>query len=187
MSRFEKYVKDNKEEFESSPLPLGHDDRFMQRLMDFRQYAVKSNGNRKWLLYAAAIVIVLLSIPATLYFFDENSQMEYSVENYLNNEQQEAHIYYVASIESGFSTLEKMLSNSELPKEQYKVLEEVMANFETKQNEIIKDLNVSAGDERVVDALLDYYRIKLEVINGMVQKLESLNENENETEQNVEL
>lgn len=187
MGSFEKFIKDNKEEFESSPLPMGHEARFLQRLVDFRQNSISSKSPRNWLLYVSAIVILLLSIPAALYFMGHDERSFVNPEVYMTEEQQEAQVYYVASIESGCSTLEHMLTSKDLAEPEKHVIEDVVANFESRRIEILEDLNASSGDEKVIDALLDYYRIKLEVIDGIVHKLESLNKDEYETEQNIEL
>ena len=166
---------------------MGHEERFLQRLVEFRQYSIAPNEPRKWLVYAAVVVILLLSVPAALYFVQPNQQPQIDTEAYLSDEQKEAQFYYVSSIQSGVSTLEKMLLDTELPKEQKEIIDDVVSNFEKRREDILLDLNASDGDQRVVDALLDYYRIKLEVINGIVQKLESLNKDEHETEQKIEL
>lgn len=188
MDNLERYIRDNKSDFDCSVPPLGDSERFMAKLE--RSNAVRDRRKiGHWRSYAAAVVIFLLMIPASLYFFETNQSNRKTLQasNYMTSEQQEAQIYYVSSIKSGFSSLQKMLNNTNLPSADKAVLEEVMQNFEVRQKHILNDLDSSSGDERVVDALLDYYRVKLEVINGIVERLESLKAENNDKEQDFEL
>lgn len=188
MDDFEKFIRENRADFDGLEVPLGDSSRFGKRLDQSNAHWHQSQTFR-WRKIAAAVVILFLAIPASLYFVElkQNGNADYLESKYMSAEQQEAQFYYVSNIKNGIGNLHQMLTDADLPVADKAVLDEVMANFEVRQANILEDLNSSNGDERVVDALLDYYRVKLEVINGIVKRLETLNEGTDETDANFEL
>jgi hypothetical protein len=54
-----------------------------------------------------------------------------------------------------------------------------MAEFETRFKNLQIDLKANPNDERVINAMLEYYQAKLDIINMIVSKLEEVKQQKN--------
>ena len=59
------------------------------------------------------------------------------------------------------------------------MMDEELSEFETLYKNLQNDLKLNPNDERVVNAMLEYYQAKLSVINLIVDKLEEVQKQNN--------
>jgi chromosome segregation ATPase len=67
------------------------------------------------------------------------------------------------------------------------MMQEELAEFEQRLNNLRKDLAANPNDERVINAMLEYYQAKLSVINMIVNKLEEVKQQQKNTQHEIEI
>jgi hypothetical protein len=68
-----------------------------------------------------------------------------------------------------------------ISEEEEEMMQSELAEFETMYKNLQQDLASNPNDERVINAMLDYYQAKLSVINMIVEKLEEVKHQTNKS------
>jgi hypothetical protein len=66
-----------------------------------------------------------------------------------------------------------------ISEEEQNMMKKELDEFQTRYENLQKDLAVNPNDERVINAMLEYYQAKLSVINIIVDKLEEVKQQTN--------
>jgi hypothetical protein len=158
----------------------GHFDRFEAKLK--LQHKRKKITLNQVLKIAAAVVFVLLAAnQAFLYFspgkhpsvFSAFSNDEVTLAS-VSSEYEEVEFFYTHSINVGLSQWEGLKNEGLISEEEEEMMQSELAEFETMYKNLQQDLASNPNDERVINAMLDYYQAKLSVINMIVEKLEEV-------------
>ena len=158
----------------------GHFDRFEAKLKI--QHKRKKITLNLFLKIAAAVVFVLLAAnQAFLYFSPGNHPSVFSAFGNdevtlasVSPEYEEVEFYYTNSINVGLSQWKVMKNEGLISEEEEEMMQKELAEFETMYKTLQQDLASNPNDERVINAMLDYYQSKLSVINMIVEKLEEV-------------
>lgn len=158
----------------------GHFDRFQAKLKV--QHKRKKITLNQVLKIAAAVVFVLLAAnQAFLYFSPGNHPSVFSAFGNdevtlasVSPEYEEVEFYYTNSINVGLSQWEVMKNEGLISNEEEEMMQKELAEFENMYKTLQQDLASNPNDERVINAMLDYYQSKLSVINMIVEKLEEV-------------
>lgn len=169
----------------------GHFERFEARLNK-----QNSKYNFRWsLLWKAAAVVVfalLITNQAFIYFSpDQQGFILHSREKSevtlasLSPEYEETEFYYKTSIRSGLNQWEELTKEGYVSEEEQTLMHEELNEFETRFKNLQEDLAANPNDERVINAMLEYYQVKLSVINMIVSKLEEVKQQKNTSYENL--
>ena len=154
MDEFDKIITENRAGFDMEPAD-GHLERFKSRLK-----AQNHNQKRRlmpmFLKGAAVAIILLLIVDITVNL--QNGKQNDNLRPATNNELGEAAIYYNTRIDNGINQLEEMAR------------EGVGSQAEIAQ--IKNELN--PNDERIINAMIDYYQTKLDIVNRIKTDLEKV-------------
>ena len=163
MDELEQFIKNNRELLEKEP-PAGHEERFRRRLNRSRRKHIFP-GLRPYLRIAG--VILLLVLPGL--WITDHIGARRSAYKY---EYQETEQYYTALVNARLSSLETMhfLGDST----QKKILYNELTGMDPLYTELQKELQMNPGDERLLQAMTEYYEIKLNVINHIIRQLSAL-------------
>lgn len=131
---------------------------------------------------AAAVVFALLATNQAFIYFSPNGQGLIPRNNNesaitlasLSPEYQEVEFYYTSAINSGIQHWNKMNEEGLISSEEQSMMNEELGEFEQLYKNLQKDLEANPNDERVINAMLEYYQAKLNVINIIVDKLEEV-------------
>jgi hypothetical protein len=166
MKDVEKYIKDNVELFNEEPA-TGHFNRFEQKLK------VNKGHKRRTMLRSTMRIasIVALLVVSGLYLNERLSSEEEVV--YVNVEFEQAQHYYKTQISNGISAIESF--DKVLNDEQRTMLVEEMSEADTLFEQLQVDLAARPDDPRVIEAMLNHYRMKAAVLNKIVNDLERIN------------
>ena len=157
----------------------GHFERFQAKLN-------KQNKTRKitfglLLKVAAAIVFVLLAVNQAKIYFAPGKQIENSAVNNkefslasVSPEYKEVEFYYTNAINMGMDQWNSLKSDGYISETEQETMNTELAEFETRFKTLQTDLAANPGDERVINAMLEYYQAKLEIINMIVNKLQEV-------------
>ncbi|WP_321285852.1 hypothetical protein [uncultured Sunxiuqinia sp.] len=180
--RLEEIFRENREAFEDDA-PQGHFDRFEAKLdHEFRH---QKKWNRKLFLQIAAAVIfaLLLGNQLRLYFTPEQNQ-EATLAS-VSKEYGEVEFYYTSSIDQSLNKWDKLNQEGFISEADQQMMENEIQEFDQVQNQLQKELKANPDDERVINAMLEYYQAKFSVIKIIITKLEEVKQQKlthNETE-----
>jgi hypothetical protein len=184
----EKIISDNLEKLNDNEPRDGHFDRFEAKL--------KSHNRRKIislsmvLKVAAAVVFVLLAANQAFIYFSSDEKLSSTAEE--NNRQnvslasvapeyEEVEFYYNNAINVGLNQWESMVEIGLISDEEQNLMDKELDEFGNVYESLRKDLEANPNDERVINAMLEYYQTKLSVINMIVNKLEEVKQKNNTT------
>lgn len=191
-------AKDNLEEIiaknleglnEKEPLE-GHFDRFEAKLNATHKKR-KITFNVVWKVAAAVIFVLLATNQAYIYFAPNNQEAILSNENAqgislasVSDEYAEVEFYYNNAINVGLNEWETLSLEGHISIEEQQMMDTELVEFEDRYKVLQKDLAANPNDERVINAMLEYYQTKLSIINMIVSKLEEVKQinNNNEVE-----
>ncbi len=156
----------------------------------FERFEAKLNAQHKkkkipfsvvWKV-AAAVVFVLLATNQVYMYLSPNQQgsLLNTIENdkvtlaTVSPEYQEVEFYYTNAINVGLDQWNTLSSEGFISEEEQKMMDEELSEFEDRFQTLQNDLAANPHDERVINAMLEYYQAKLSVINMIVNKLEEV-------------
>ena len=162
----------------------GHFER-LQAKLDAQQKKKKITFNLVWKV-AAAIVFVLLAVnQANIYFSPDkqnqilsNNNSDFSLAS-VSPEYKEVEFYYTNAINVGLNQWNTLMADGYISKEEQELMDTELSDFETRYKNLQTDLAANPNDERVINAMLEYYQSKLEIINMIVNKLQEVKQQKN--------
>ena len=186
----EKLISENLEGLNDNDPNEGHFERFEEKLI--KQSKKRTISLRFVLKIAAAIIFVFLAVNQGLIYFSahnsnsglKNDGKEFSLAS-VSPEYEEVEFYYSNAINIGLNQWENMIGKGLISKEEQNMMDEELSDFGNIYESVRKDLEANPTDERVINAMIEYYRTKLGVINMIVNKLEEVkqkNDTKDETE-----
>lgn len=166
-----KSIFKNQHDLHLNVLPAGHEERFLSKL---EKELPGSGKTKKWLLpvlgyaVAASIGIVLfLSIT------EVNTSMNSSETIILVSETAEnieAEVYLQAQVENRIEAIQQLDKKKVHTAELMNDIHE----FDNSLNRLQSDLKQAPGDQRIVDAVLNTYIMKIEALDDIVYILQKL-------------
>ncbi len=177
MKTIDEIIRSNKDYFEDGEPSEGHFERFNRKLeMRFRTGSVK-RSIVPYLLRAA--VVTLLVTLSSLWTWDhfirpssgrmalgDVSPQYREVENY--------YLHQVNMMESEIST-----GSFTVNPEQQDILKREMKSMDSVYVQLQKELKANPDDERIINAMIEHYQTKLEVMTYIVNQLKEIrNENQ---------
>jgi hypothetical protein len=128
----------------------------------------------------AAIGLVLLTIGGFLgsYWTVQNQEKQFSF-GVINEEYQELETFYAAQVNLQLNRLRKYRLDESLMED----IEELDASFEELQKEL-KIQGVEADNEEIINAMIDNYQSKIEILERVLSRLERENKNQQSVKNN---
>jgi hypothetical protein len=181
MKTIEEIIRNNKDFFEEAEPSKGHFERFNRKLeIRFQSKAIK-RSIVPYLLRAA--VVTLLVTLSSLWTWDHfirpgSSRMTLGQVSPQYKEVENYYIHQVNLMEGEIVTVD-LKSNPE----QKKMLISEMKSMDSVYVSLQKELKANPNDERIINAMIEHYQTKLEVMTYIVNQLKSIrNDNQNSTE-----
>ncbi len=176
MKTIEDIIRENKDFFDAEP-SKGHLERFNALLeVRFRKEAPK-RSIVPYLLRAA--VVTLLVTLSSLWVWDNflSAGSKRMTLGDVSPQYQEVENYYIHQVnlmEGELTTLD--FSNQE----QKEMLLSEMKSMDSVYVSLQKELKANPNDERIINAMIEHYQTKVDVMNYIISQLKSLrNENQN--------
>jgi hypothetical protein len=180
MKNIEDIIRNNKEFFDGGEPSDGHFERFNRKLeIRFEEKTIK-RSIVPYLLKAA--VVTLLVTLSSLWTWDhfirpERNRMTLGD---VSPQYKEVENYYVHQV----NLMESELINIDLKNnsEQKKMLFAEMNSMDSVYVQLQKELKANPNDERIINAMIEHYQTKVEVMSYIVSQLKAIrNENQNKT------
>lgn len=180
MKNIEEIIRSNKDFFEEAEPSAGHLERFNRKLELRFQAAPVKRSIVPYLLKAA--VVTLLITLSSLWTWDHfirpgSSRMTLGQ---VSPQYKEVENYYVHQV----TLMEGEIVNVDLKNnpQQKTMLMKEMKSMDSTYVSLQKELKANPNDERIINAMIEHYQTKLEVMTYIVNQLKSIrNETQNKT------
>ena len=159
----------------------GHFERFNRKL----EIRFQSNATKRSIVpyLSRAAVVTLLVTLSSLWTWDhfirpDSSRMTLG---HVSPQYKEVENYYIHQV----NLMESEIVNVDLKNnpEQKKMLMNEMKSMDSVYVQLQKELKANPNDERIINAMIEHYQTKLEVMTYIVNQLKTIrNENQNNTE-----
>jgi hypothetical protein len=181
MKTIEELIRTNKDFFEDAEPSKGHLERFNRKLEQRFQVNAIKRSIVPYLLKAA--VVTLLITLSSLWTWDHfirtgSSRMTLGQ---VSPQYKEVENYYVHQV----NLMEGEIVNVDLKNnpEQKSLLLKEMKSMDSTYVSLQKELKANPNDERIINAMIEHYQTKLEVMTYIVNQLKSIrNDNQNKKE-----
>lgn len=180
MSDLEKKLIELRNKIDTEEPASGHMERFRKRLMPERKKSRAVNF-RYALQIAASLAIIMASGVVIVKSSKGGNKIAAApaVEEF-----QEARNFYAVQVNERYENLEAIPFDSDQEKE---ILLKELSEMDGYYKELLDELNANPGDERVMNALLQHYQIKLQVMDQIIGQLEQFKTKNNYENENTEI
>jgi hypothetical protein len=171
MDKLDKLFIDQREAFEEEPLE-GHFERFETKLDKY--HIVKKRKLKAWpfLKIASILIIVLLCANLIIYILPDKPGK--NVHRFANKELNETANFYTIRINSGMSQLKQMADQGIGSEHELKMVNKEMNELDSLYVDLQNEYSKNPNDERIVNAMIEYYQTKLNIINTIKSDLENV-------------
>jgi len=185
----EELILNNLDELNDYEPADGHFERFQQKL-DAEAKRKKFNFGMVWKVAAAVVFVLLATNQAYIYFssdkngvFVENSNQPLTLAS-VSDEYGEVESYYTSAINQGLNQWNSLAAAGYISATEQQVMNTELADFEERFKSLQADLATNPNDERVINAMIEYYKAKLEIINMIVNKLQEVKQQKTKNHEN---
>ena len=181
MKTIEDIIRNNRDLFEDQEPSEGHFDRFSVKL-EIRHQKMASRRSIVPYLLRAAVVTLLVTL-SSLWTWDHfirpgSSRMTLGQVSPQYKEVENYYLHQVSLMEGEIVNMD----HSQNP-EQKKMLMKEMKSMDSTYVSLQKELKANPNDERIINAMIEHYQTKLEVLTYIVNQLKGIrNENLNKKE-----
>ena len=141
---------------------------------------IKEHKSMRWLRVAAAIAMIFAGSTAGIYFLSGGKTDANRLGNEIYLEMQETEQYYGLMVSQRYEELKPYLVGDPVANE---MLTADMEELDNVYTELKKDLKDNASNPEVVEAMILNYRVKLEILEDLLNQLK---EKENQDYENDE-
>jgi len=183
MDELDKIIVENRSDFEEEPQD-GHFDRFADRLR-LAESKRKRFQLTSFLKVAAVLVIVLLS--ANLYVYLRNPKSDIKETVAVKSDLGEASFYYTNSINNGIKDLEKMANEGIGSHKELVQIKHELSEMDSLFVNLQAEYKANPNDERIINAMIEYYQTKLDIVNTIKTDLENVKHLKSKKHENPEI
>jgi len=181
MKNIEDIIRENKDLFEDAEPSTGHFERFNRKLEMKFQVKGSTRSIVPYLLRAA--VVTLLITLSSLWTWDHfiRSGSSRMTLGQVSPQYKEVENYYVHQV----NLMEGEIVNVDLKNnpEQKAMLLKEMKSMDSTYVSLQKELKSNPNDERIINAMIEHYQTKLDVMSYIVSQLKTIrNDNQNKKE-----
>ncbi len=184
MDKLDKLFNEQKEAFEEEPLE-GHFQRFETKLEKYHSKGTINLKTWPFLKIASIVIILLLSANLVIYLLPgkkADNQLRFA-----SKEMNETANFYTVRINSGLSQLKRMADQGIGSEQELVQVKKEMDEMDLLYQDLQKEYSKNPNDERVVNAMVEYYQTKLDIINTIKTELENIKTRKNMNHENTEL
>ena len=173
MRDLEDIIRENREALDHQEPAAGHFDRFANKLNAAEK--PQSRFTLSTAFQVAAVVLIILLAGNQMYLFlkPEIPAETFSLSQ-ISDEYREVEFFYTSSIDASLQQWEKLRTEGFVTQAEQAMLDQEMKEFEHIFAKLRDELAANPHDERVINAVIDYYRAKLNLITLIIEKLEEV-------------
>lgn len=168
----ERLILNNRKSFDESEPLGGHFGRFEARL----QKASKPNRTisfRSILRIAAIVVFALLVVNQARLWLTPDKKENLSLGS-ISPEYREVEFYYTTAIQTDMKQLTMLENEGMISDSEKQMFQKEQKEFDQIYQKLLEDLKANPNDERVINAMLEYYQARMNVLSMIVTKLKEV-------------
>lgn len=165
MTDFEKYIKEQRMQLDSDQPRQGHEERFLQKLDRLPEAPVRRIRFRHALQVAASLAIILTS---TVLLIRQSGGEDQMASRNIPSAVLEADNYYASQVEVKYDQISEFDFENE---EEKTLLLNELKDLESYHQQLMDDLEANPEDNRVINALIRHYQMKMEVMDQIIIQL----------------
>lgn len=181
MKNIDEIIRKNRNLFEEQEPMEGHLERFNWKL-EKRLHSQATKRSIVPYLLRAAVVTVLVTL-SSLWTWDHfiRTDKDRMALGDVSPQYKEVENYYVHQV--NLMENEFLSSNLETNPEQKEMLQKEMKSMDSVYVQLQKELKLNPNDERIINAMIEHYQTKLDVMTYIVNQLKAVrNQNQNKQE-----
>jgi hypothetical protein len=171
MGDLEKYIREHRIRFDSEQPPDGHFDRFRERL---KEKPVRRIRIRHVIQVAASIAVILAS---AFVIINQSRNGNRTAETKIPEALMEADLYYASQMDDRYEQIRNFVFENE---EEKTLLLNELEDLDAHHQQLMSDLQANPDDERVINALIRHYQLKLEVMDQIIRQLKQFKSEKSE-------
>lgn len=168
----ERLILNNRNSIQDEEPKNGHFERFEVRLQKASRPARKIYF-QPVLKIAAIIVFALLAVNQARIYLIPEKKATLSLGS-ISEEYREVEFYYTNSIQLGMNQWEKLKSEGFVSESEQLMMQKEQEEFDQMYQKLLIDLKANPDDERVINAMLEYYQARMNVISLVINKLKEV-------------
>jgi len=177
--RLEDFVRANRESFDT----LEPDPSIWLRINP-ENSGLRQKRRITWLRYAAAVAVIFAGFTAGTYYLKTGGHQQKNFGSTLSEEGMETEAYYSNLVNEKQKELEIYLANDRETKE---MLKSDMNELDSIYADLKNDLNDDVSNPEVIEAMIQNYRIKLEILEDLLSQLKDMENQDYEKEDSYSL
>ena len=178
MKNLDKIIQENRQSFDSYEPNDGHFERFEQKLLEFNKE--KKSFNLGYLLKAAAVTILVVLSGLWVYDHTGNKTNNGIALSEISPEYGEVEMYYTHLVNEKYHEINQFQF---MDSTQKVMLMNELNEMDSIYENLKKDLTTNPNDQRVINAMIQHYQLKVEVMNQILNQLQQAkNINKQKTE-----
>lgn len=168
MKPLDDYIRENLERFDTEEPLNGHYDRFNDKLAQLN----KKGNHPVWNIFLKIAAVVLLGLVITYAAVHEFRILNRNAGNFISAsaypELNEAEQFYTAQLSLYNSKIQDLVFNNDQT-EKKRVIEE-LSEMDQQVRAMKSDLRQNPDDERIVHAIINFYQIKIELMDMIIAR-----------------
>jgi len=158
----ERLIINNQHSFQDDEPLEGHFERFESRLQKTSKPTRKFNFQAV-LKIAAIVVFALLVVNQARIWLSPEKNETLSLGS-ISPQYREVEFYYTNAIQLGMNQLDKLKNDGLISETEQQMMLTEQKEFDQMYQKLLTDLKANPNDERVINAMLEYYQSRMNVI-----------------------
>lgn len=173
----ERLILNNRHSIQDEEPLEGHFERFEARLQKAANPTLKINF-RPMLKIAAIVVFALLAVNQARIWLIPEKKEPLSLGS-ISPEYREVEFYYTNAIQVGMNQWNKLSREGFVTESEQQMMKKEQQEFDQMYRKLQDDLKTNPDDERVINAMLEYYQARMNVITIIINKLQEVKQQKN--------
>jgi hypothetical protein len=173
MKDLERIIKENKENFDTFEPDNGHFERFQNK--------INGKNNRRfdvslslYLKMASVAAILIIAILVSFKYYRENyakpvQQQKSIALGDVSPEYKEVELYLKSNVDQKLNEFENLSCSKQ--DDQIKTVLDELKELDQTYQELQKELENNENDQRIIDAMIDCYQNKIELLNQVISQV----------------
>lgn len=167
MKDLDKIIQENRQSFDTFEPGEGHFERFEAKLKEFNK---KEKSFTIGFLFRAAVVAVLVVLSGLWVHDNFNSRNQKGIAlSEISKEYGEVEMYYTHLVNQKYKELDQFQF---MDSTQKVMLMKELTQMDSIYENLKKDLTTNPSDQRVINAMIQHYQLKVEVMNHILNQLQ---------------
>lgn len=181
MDELKTLIESNRELFDSAEPEIGHFERFEQKL---RQQQTTKTRTIIWPTLLKVASVSILIILSGLYVTEHFILTKFPAAQQ-NVEFNEAHKYYIQVVDQKIGEIEHL--QKQMSPEQQKILMNELTEMDNLYKKIQQDYKEMPNDPRIIQTMIQHYRMKVDVLNRIINDLQNVKQINSSNHESIQL